>query len=155
MHDLSGQVERTLALSGQTRELAERYAGSTDVLFIGRHTGYPAALERALKLKEISYIHAEGYPAGSSTTVRSRSWSRAPIVAVATSATSARRCSRTSKRCGRSADVIAVATEGDDDIGGVAQPVLFVPRVPGLFAPVVVTPPLQLLAYHVCETATL
>jgi len=64
MESLPDQVERALGLDEQTRELADRYAKVRDVLFIGRHTGYPAALEGALKLKEISYIHAEGYPAG-------------------------------------------------------------------------------------------
>src|SRR5947208_15534502 len=64
MRELPGQVQRTIGLDGQIREIAKRYAKARDFLFIGRHTGYPAALEGALKLKEISYIHAEGYPAG-------------------------------------------------------------------------------------------
>ena len=64
MRELPGQVRRTLALSQQIRGIAEEIRDARDVLFIGRHTGYPAALEGALKLKELSYVHAEGYPAG-------------------------------------------------------------------------------------------
>ncbi len=62
MRELPGQVRRTLALSEQIRGIAEEIRDARDVLFIGRHTGYPAALEGALKLKELSYVHAEGYP---------------------------------------------------------------------------------------------
>ena len=58
------KVERAIGLDEQVRELAERYRDARDVLFIGRHTGYPAALEGALKLKELSYVHAEGHPGG-------------------------------------------------------------------------------------------
>src|SRR5207245_9010980 len=64
LHRLPAWVERAIGVEDQVRALAERYHGARDVLFIGRHTGYPAALEGALKLKEISYIHAEGYPGG-------------------------------------------------------------------------------------------
>ena len=64
MKALPAQVQRAIGLDEQVRQLAERYRDARDVLFIGRHTGYPAALEGALKLKELSYIHAEGYPAG-------------------------------------------------------------------------------------------
>ena len=63
MDELPGQVQRAIALEGAVRDLAERYRDVRDVLFIGRHTGYPAALEGALKLKELSYVHAEGFPA--------------------------------------------------------------------------------------------
>src|SRR5207249_7351843 len=64
MRELPDQVRRVLRLQDQVRELAKRHADARDVLFIGRHTGYPAALEGALKLKEISYVHAEAYAAG-------------------------------------------------------------------------------------------
>jgi glucosamine--fructose-6-phosphate aminotransferase (isomerizing) len=153
MHELPGQVERTLALSEQTHELAERYAGASDVLFIGRHTGYPAALEGALKLKEISYIHAEGYPAGElKHGPIALVEPGVPVVAVATEChVRPKMLSNIQEVRARGAKVIAVATEGDADIGGVAHHVLYVPRVPELFAPVVVTPPLQLLAYHVAK----
>ncbi len=153
MHELPGQVERAIALSPQTLELAERYADAADVLFIGRHTGYPAALEGALKLKEISYIHAEGYPAGElKHGPIALVEAGVPVVAVATEChVRTKMLSNIQEVRARGAEVIAVATEGDDDIGGIAQHVLFVPRVPELLAPVVVTPPLQLFAYHVAK----
>ena len=65
LDELPEQLERAIDLDAQVREIAQRYRDAPTVLFIGRHTGYPAALEGALKLKEISYIHAEGFPAGS------------------------------------------------------------------------------------------
>ncbi len=153
MRELPGQVERTLELDGQVRALAERYAGANDVLFIGRHVGYPAALEGALKLKEISYIHAEGYPAGElKHGPIALVEPGVPVVAIAT------RCHVYSKVLSniqevraRGAEVIAVATEGDREIQSLADAVLYVPSTPELLAPVVVTPPLQLLAYHIAR----
>jgi glucosamine--fructose-6-phosphate aminotransferase (isomerizing) len=123
------------------------------VLFIGRHTGYPTALEGALKLKEIGYVHAEGYPAGE--------LKHGPIALVEPGVTVvavATRChvypkmvSAVQEVRARGAEVIAVATEGDDEIPSVAQHVLEVPETPELLSPVVVTIPLQLFAYHVAE----
>ena len=129
-------------------------ADARDVLFIGRHTGYPAALEGALKLKELSYIHAEGFPAGELkhgpiALDRGRRAGRGDRHA---SATCTRRCSRTSRRCAPAArEVIAIATEGDEQIGALADHVLEVPRTPELLSPVVVTVPLQLFAYHIAK----
>ena len=151
MHELPGQVEQTLELDGQVRELAERYQQASDFLFIGRHVGYPAALEGALKLKEISYIHAEGYPAGElKHGPIALVEPGVPVVAVATEChVYPKVLSNIQEVRARGAEVIAVATEGDEAIGKLAQHVLFVPRTPELLAPVVVTPPLQLLAYHI------
>ncbi len=151
MHELPGQVEQTLELDGQVRELAERYQQASDFLFIGRHVGYPAALEGALKLKEISYIHAEGYPAGElKHGPIALVEPGVPVVAVATEChVYPKVLSNIQEVRARGAEVIAVATEGDEAIGELAQHVLFVPRTPELLAPVVVTPPLQLLAYHI------
>jgi glucosamine--fructose-6-phosphate aminotransferase (isomerizing) len=151
MHELPGQVQRTLELDGQLRELAERYQRASDFLFIGRHVGYPVALEGALKLKEISYIHAEGFPAGElKHGAIALVEPGVPVVAVATEChVYPKVLSNIQEVRARGADVIAIATEGDDTIGELAKHVLFVPRTPELLAPVVVTPPLQLLAYHV------
>ncbi len=153
MRALPDQVRRTLELEGQIRMLAERYAESRDVLFIGRHTGYPSALEGALKLKEISYIHAEGYPAaelkhGPIALIEEG----VPVVAIATEChVRPKMLSNIQEVRARGASVIAVATEGDPDIEALADHVLFVPRVDELFSPVVVTPPLQLFAYHIAR----
>jgi glucosamine--fructose-6-phosphate aminotransferase (isomerizing) len=153
MGELPGQVDRAIRLDGQVQELASRFQHARDWLFIGRHTGFPAALEGALKLKEISYVHAEGYPAGElKHGPIALVEDGVPVVAVAT------RChvypkmlSNIQEVRARGAEVIAVATEGDEQIREVAQHVIEVPETPELLAPVVVTVPLQLLAYHVAR----
>jgi len=153
MDELPGQIERAIGLDAQCRALAERFAGASTVLFIGRHTGYPAALEGALKLKEISYIHAEGFPAGElkhgpialvETGV--------PVVAVATAChVYPKMLSNIQEVKARGAAVIAVATEGDARIHALADHVLEVPDTPELLSPVLVAIPLQLFAYHVAK----
>jgi glucosamine--fructose-6-phosphate aminotransferase (isomerizing) len=151
MRALPAQVERAVALDDQVSELAERYQAANDVLFIGRHTGYPAALEGALKLKEISYIHAEGYPAGELKHGPIALVEQGvPVVAIATEChVYPKVLSNIQEVKARGADVIAVATEGDTTIGELADHVLYVPRTDELLAPIVVTVPLQLLAYRI------
>jgi glucosamine--fructose-6-phosphate aminotransferase (isomerizing) len=153
MRELPRQVARTLELDGQIRSIAEEIRDARDVLFIGRHTGYPAALEGALKLKEISYVHAEGYPAGElKHGPIALVEEGVPVVAVATDChVYPKMLSNIQEVRARGAHVVAVASEGDEEIPAYARHVLFVPRVPELLAPVVVTPPLQLLAYHVAK----
>jgi glucosamine--fructose-6-phosphate aminotransferase (isomerizing) len=151
--ELPAQVKRCLQLDGQLRELAGRYHEARDFLFIGRHTGYPAALEGALKLKEISYIHAEGYPAGElKHGPIALIEPRLPVVAVATeSHVYSKVLSNIQEVKARGADIIAVATEGDEEIRRLADHVLYVPRTPELLSPVLVSVPLQLLAYHIAK----
>ena len=123
------------------------------MFFIGRHTGYPAALEGALKLKELSYVHAEGYPAGElKHGPIALVEEGVPIVAVATQChVYPKMLSNIQEVRARGAEVIAIATEGDTEIAGFAQHVLEVPATPELLSPVVVTVPLQLFAYHVAR----
>ena len=153
LRELPARVERALALEPQVAKIAVEYAQARDFLFIGRHTGYPAALEGALKLKEISYIHAEGYPAGElKHGPIALVEPGVPVVAVATECHVYRKMlSNIQEVRARGADVIVVATEGDAEIGALAKHVLFVPRTAELFSPVVVSVPLQLLAYHVAK----
>ncbi len=153
MRELPRDVERSLALDPQVRELAERFADASDFLFIGRHTGYPVALEGALKLKEISYIHAEGYAAGElKHGAIALVEPGVPVVAVATEChVYPKVLSNIQEVRARGAEVIAVATEGDEQIAAYAQHVLFVPQTPELLAPVTVAVPLQLLAYHIAK----
>jgi glutamine---fructose-6-phosphate transaminase (isomerizing) len=153
MLELPGQVRRCLALDAETRRLAERYHKARDFLFIGRHTGYPAALEGALKLKEISYIHAEGYPAGElKHGPIALIEPGVPVVAVATEChVYPKVLSNIQEVKARGADVIAVATEGDEEIRRYADDILYVPRTPELLSPVLVSVPLQLLAYHIAK----
>jgi glutamine---fructose-6-phosphate transaminase (isomerizing) len=151
MLELPGHVRRCLQLDEQVREVAQRYHQARDFLFIGRHTGYPAALEGALKLKEISYIHAEGYPAGElKHGPIALVEPGLPVVAVATEChVLPKMHSNIQEVKARGADVIAVATEGDTTIGDLADHVLYVPRTPELLSPVLESVPLQLLAYHI------
>jgi glucosamine--fructose-6-phosphate aminotransferase (isomerizing) len=151
--ELPGQVRRCLELDGEIRRLAERYHRARDFLFIGRHTGYPAALEGALKLKEISYIHAEGYPAGElKHGPIALIEPGIPVVAVATEChVYPKVLSNIQEVKARGADVIAVATEGDREIARYADDVLYVPRTPELLSPVLVSVPLQLLAYRIAK----
>jgi glucosamine--fructose-6-phosphate aminotransferase (isomerizing) len=153
MGELPSQVQHAIGLDARVRELAQRFQDARDWLFIGRHTGYPAALEGALKMKEISYVHAEGYPAGElKHGPIALVEEGVPVVAVATTChVYPKMLSNIQEVRARGAEVIAVATEGDTQIRDVAQHVLEVPETPELLAPVVVTVPLQLLAYHVAR----
>jgi glucosamine--fructose-6-phosphate aminotransferase (isomerizing) len=153
MRALPDRVRTAIGLDRQIRGVAERYASARDVLFIGRHTGYPAALEGALKLKELSYVHAEGYPAGElKHGPIALIEPGVPVVAVATEChVYPKMLSNIQEVRARGADVIAVASRGDERIRDLADEVLFVPRTPELLSPVAVVVPLQLLAYHVAQ----
>ena len=153
MEALPGLVERSLALDEQVKELAARFQSASDMLFIGRHTGFPAALEGALKLKEISYLHAEGYAAGElKHGPIALIEPGVPVVAVATEChIYPKMLSNIQEVKARGAEVIAVATEGDTEIRNLAHHVIYVPRTHELLSPVVVTVPLQLFAYHIAK----
>jgi glutamine---fructose-6-phosphate transaminase (isomerizing) len=153
MLELPAHVRRALELDAAITDLAHRYHHARDFLFIGRHTGYPAALEGALKLKEISYIHAEGYPAGElKHGPIALVEPGMPVVAVATEChVYPKVLSNIQEVKARGADVIAVATEGNEEIHRYADHVLEVPRTPELLSPVVVSVPLQLLAYRIAK----
>jgi len=153
MDELPAHVRGAIGLDDAVRALAERYRDVRDVLFIGRHTGYPAALEGALKLKELSYVHAEGFPAaelkhGPIALIEDGM----PVVAIATEChVYPKMLSNIQEVRARGAEVIAIATEGDEQIGTMADHVLEVPSTPELLSPVVVTVPLQLFAYHMAK----
>ncbi|HEY5859670.1 MAG TPA: glutamine--fructose-6-phosphate transaminase (isomerizing) [Actinomycetota bacterium] len=151
LDELPDAVQRAIGLDDRCRALAERYVDAPTVLFIGRHTGYPAALEGALKLKELSYLHAEGFPAGElKHGPIALVEAGVPVVAVATTChIYPKMLSNIQEVRARGAEVIAVATEGDTTIAELADHVLEVPATPELLAPVTVTVPLQLFAYHV------
>jgi glucosamine--fructose-6-phosphate aminotransferase (isomerizing) len=153
MDELPAKVERALALDAHVRTVAERFARSPDVFFFGRHTGYPAALEGALKLKEISYIHAEGYPAGElKHGPIALIEDGVPVVAIATQChVYPKMLSNIQEVRARGAAVIAVVTEGDVDAAKLADHVFEVPATPELLSPVVVSVPLQLFAYHIAK----
>ncbi len=156
---LPGKVEEILrTCDSECDPLARTYSNARDFLFLGRGIHYPIALEGALKLKEISYIHAEGYPAGEMKHGPNALIDETlPVVVLATKDDSNRdsvlryekTLSNIQEVTARSGKVIAVATQGDQHIGQLVEHVLFVPPAPELLQPVLDVIPLQLLAYHI------
>lgn len=145
------QMEGLLRSSAQVKAVAERYAGARSMFFLGRHVGYPLALEGALKLKEISYIHAEGYAAGELKHGPIAMLDKdLPVVALAMAGhTYEKVISNIQETRARGARVLAIATEGDEQILAHCDDVLYVPRTHEMLAPLLSVLPLQLLAYHV------
>jgi glucosamine--fructose-6-phosphate aminotransferase (isomerizing) len=149
---LPSAAARALATATETApELARRYVNSRGFMFVGRGATYPAALEGALKLKEISYVHAEGYAAGElKHGPISLLDAECPLVAVATrSSVYDKLISNVMEGRARDARVIAVATEGDADITRSADDVCWVPDTHETLSPVLAVIPLQLFAYHI------
>jgi len=148
---LPDAAARTLENASGTAELARRYVNSRGFMFVGRGYSYPAALEGALKLKEISYVHAEGYAAGElKHGPISLLDAECPLVAVATrSSVYDKLISNVIEGRARDAKVIAIATEGDPQIERFADDVVWVPDTHEALGPVLAIIPLQLFAYHV------
>jgi len=146
--DLVGQV---LERESEVEALAAETYHYTNFLYLGRGINYPIALEGALKLKEISYIHAEGYPAGEMKHGPiALIDEQMPVVAIALQdAVYEKMLSQIEQAKSRGGRVIAIATDGDTLIAEKADHVLYVPPVPPLLSPVVSVIPLQLLAYHI------
>jgi len=154
MRKLPRLVEEALEGRPHIAHIAEKYHQAQDYLFLGRHIQAPTAYEGALKLKEISYIHAEAYPAGEMKHGPiALIDERLPVVVLATqSPFYEKTLSNIQEVRARGGRVIAVATEGDTEVQKFARDVIYVPKIHHLLAPVVSVVPLQLLAY---ETAVL
>ncbi len=149
---LMGQVlDQSPAGNAVYLDLAERFHGYRNFLFLGRGINYPIALEGALKLKEISYIHAEGYPAGEMKHGPIALIDREmPVVAIAVQdSVYDKMISQIEQVKARHGIVIAIATEGDDFIASKADHVITVPKAPSLLTPVLSVLPLQRLAYEI------
>jgi glucosamine--fructose-6-phosphate aminotransferase (isomerizing) len=144
-------VDQAVGLEGPIEELARRYHRAANFLFLGRGINYPIALEGALKLKEISYIHAEGYPAGEMKHGPiALIDEHLPVVALATGERVFDKVkSNLQEVRARDGVVIAVTDRDPEDLDGTAHEVLRVPRVDELLQPVVNVVPLQLLAYFI------
>ena len=151
LRSLPRLAAETLKLAPQIKKLALSHAGARDFIFIGRGVGFPIAMEGALKLKELSYVHAEGYAAGELKHGPIALLDpETPLVAIATQgAIYEKVVSNVAEARARSAPVIAIATEGDDQIDRYAQDVLYVPETPEAISPVIAVLPLQLLAYEI------
>ena len=144
-------VERALAVEPQVKALAERYADAPNALYLGRGVNFPVALEGALKLKEISYIHAEGYPAaemkhGPIALIDENM----PVVCVAPQdRVYAKVVSTMQEVKARGGRLIAITSEGNGDLSHLVDHQIAVPASPPLITPVLTVIPLQLLAYHI------
>ena len=151
LEQLPGLVERALASEAAVRRIAEKYRDAGTFLYLGRQYNFPVALEGALKLKEISYIHAEGYPAAE--------MKHGPIALVDASTPSVflipqgavydKVILNLEEIKARKGPVIAVSSSGDEHVRGLADDVIEIPEAPDFLQPIVAAIPLQLLAYHI------
>jgi glutamine---fructose-6-phosphate transaminase (isomerizing) len=155
---IPAKLEEILKHDQACDDLAKRYQKVHDFLFLGRGIHYPIALEGALKLKEISYIHAEGYPAGEMKHgPNALIDENLPVVVIATRDVNnpdavlryEKTISNLKEVKARSGVVIALATEGDEEIKEAADHVLYIPSAPEELSPILEIVPLQLLAYHI------
>ncbi|GAC1344019.1 MAG: glutamine--fructose-6-phosphate transaminase (isomerizing) [Candidatus Dormibacteria bacterium] len=149
---MPGLVATAVELEPQVAEIAQRYHTARNALYIGRGINVATALEGALKLKEVSYVHAEGYPAGEMKHGPiALLEADVPVVAIATrSRTLPKLVANVQEACVREAPIIAVVTAGENPFDdGTARDVLEVPACEELFSPLVATVPLQLLAYRI------
>ena len=148
---LSDNVGRALDCHAEVRRIAAKYAHCQNFLYLGRHYNYPTALEGALKLKEISYIHAEGYPAAE--------MKHGPIALVDENTPAVflmphgvvydKVMSNLEEIKARGGPVIAVVNEGDNRVAELADDIIQVPPVEDFLQPIITVIPLQLLAYHI------
>jgi glucosamine--fructose-6-phosphate aminotransferase (isomerizing) len=151
LNEIPELVEQALKSSDHVKEIAAKFKDSNNCLFLGRGSSFPVALEGALKLKEISYIHAEGYPAaemkhGPIALIDEEM----PVVFIATKNSSYEKViSNIQEVKARKGQVIAIVSEGDVDVKEMADYVIEIPQTGEAFVPLLATIPLQLLAYHI------
>jgi glucosamine--fructose-6-phosphate aminotransferase (isomerizing) len=155
---IPGKLETILSNDAIYEELARKLFRVTDFLYLGRGIHFPIALEGALKLKEISYIHAEGYPAGEMKHgPNALIDENLPVVVLATHDRSSdesrvlweKTLSNIQEVKAREGKVIAIVSEGDTEVRKVADEVIEIPAAPDLLTPILEVVPLQLLAYHI------
>jgi glucosamine--fructose-6-phosphate aminotransferase (isomerizing) len=146
-------VDAVLGEEAKVRALAHRYHQARDFLHLGRGINYPTALEGALKLKELSYIHAEGTAGGEMKHgINALIDEHLPVVAIALRDSTYRKmCSNIQEVRARAGVVIALATDDDEEIRGIADEVIRIPRTNELLSPALAVVPLQLLAYHIAD----
>ncbi len=151
LENIPRKIEETLLLDAQIKEIAAIYKNATNFLYLGRGYNFPVALEGALKLKEISYIHAEGYPAaemkhGPIALIDENM----PVVFLATNKSAYEKIvSNVQEVKARKGKIIAVVTKGDTQIRALADHIIEVPETEEILSPLITIVPLQLLAYHI------
>jgi glucosamine--fructose-6-phosphate aminotransferase (isomerizing) len=157
MLELPGQIEQILETVEPLRELTRKFATSDTVLFLGRNVGYPVALEGALKLKELAYIHAEGFAGGElkhGPIALIDSIKQTPVIAILPSghenSLDEKMLSNIQEVKARGARVIVIAQEGDEVVG--AEHIIRIPSAPALLQPILATVPLQVFAYEMAVT---
>ena len=150
---LPAAVDVVLNTSDDIKKVAKKLRKARSVLFLGRYVNFPTALEGALKLKEISYIHAEGYAAGEMKHGPIALLdSNVPVVGVMTDGRIREKIlSNLAESKAREAPIVVVANHGDEDAKAIADHVFWVPKVDELLSPIVNVIPLQLLAYHIAD----
>ncbi len=151
LEEIPNKVEKALESNDKIKAIAERFKDAHNFLYLGRGYNFPVALEGALKLKEISYIHAEGYPAaemkhGPIALIDDQM----PVVVVATRGTILEKIiSNIQEVKARSGVIIAIVTEGDEEVRKMADYVIEIPDTEECLVPLLATIPLQLLSYHI------
>ena len=153
LKDLPKYVEEAIDMNFNISELAKKYCNTNSIFFIGRNTDYAVALEGALKMKEISYIHAEAYAAGELKhgTIALIDENQPVVALCCNEQIIEKTVSNIVEVKARSACVIGVSFKNNEKILTVADDIIFVPRVDGLFAPIVEVVPLQLIAYYIAK----
>ncbi len=146
-----GMLEEALKLNEYTEKVSKKYMNARDFLYLGRGKNFPIALEGALKLKEISYIHAEGYPAGEMKhgPIALIDEDVPVVVLVPKGSSYEKTLSNMEEVIARSGRVIAVCTAGDEEVRGRAETVIEIPGLDEDLDPLLLSVPLQLLAYHI------
>jgi glucosamine--fructose-6-phosphate aminotransferase (isomerizing) len=151
LENVPNLVKRVLEANAHIEKIAAKYKDATNALYLGRGNLFPVALEGALKLKEISYIHAEGYPAaemkhGPIALIDENM----PVFVIATKGNSYEKVvSNIQEVKARKGKIIAIVTEGDEQVENMADDVIEIPAVNEFLAPLIATIPLQLLSYHI------
>ncbi|MEI7708171.1 MAG: glutamine--fructose-6-phosphate transaminase (isomerizing) [Chlorobium sp.] len=148
---LPEKAARILELDSQIKGIAERFKDAKNALYLGRGYNFPVALEGALKLKEISYIHAEGYPAAEMKHGPIALIDKdMPVIFIATrDGTYAKIISNIEEVRSRKGRIIAIANEGDEEMSRLAEHVIYIPQSSAPLSPLLTVIPLQLLAYHI------
>ena len=148
---IPSKVEQILKKDEEIKDLAHKYMNATDFLFLGRNINYPIALEGALKLKEISYIHAEGYPAGEMKHGPiALIDEKLPVVCVIPKDRFYEKMfSNIQEVKARKGKVLSVATENDEEIKEVSDDIIYIPETTAPLYPILTIIPLQLLSYHI------
>ena len=147
------KMRDVLARADDIRVIARRHMRAKDMLFLGRGTGFPIALEGALKLKEISYIHAEGYAAGEMKhgPIALIDENMPVVVVMPRDRTYEKVLSNLQEVKAREGRILALATRGDQEVGAIADHVFYIPKMDALLSPFATSLPLQLYAYYVAD----